>query len=63
MKKKVAKLLKVDQEEVELEDHRQQPSEFDELTELAANRKRLLEAIDDVEHDRNIVIPDQEQFR
>lgn len=28
-----------------------------------ANRSRLLEAIADVEHDRNIVIPDQEQFQ
>jgi len=28
-----------------------------------ANRSRLLEAIADVEHDRNIVIPDQEPFQ
>jgi antitoxin YefM len=28
-----------------------------------ANRRRLLEAIADVEHDRNIVVPDQEQFQ
>lgn len=28
-----------------------------------ANRRHLLEAIADVEHNRNIVIPDQEQFQ
>ncbi|HEV7799413.1 MAG TPA: hypothetical protein VGO73_14740 [Pyrinomonadaceae bacterium] len=28
-----------------------------------ANRNRLLEAIADVEQDRNIVVPDQEQFQ
>jgi len=28
-----------------------------------ANRRRLLEAVADVEHDRNIVVPDQEQFQ
>jgi antitoxin YefM len=28
-----------------------------------ANRSRLLEAIADVEQDRNIVVPDQEQFQ
>lgn len=27
------------------------------------NRRRLLEAIDDVEHNRNIVTPDQKQFQ
>ncbi|MBX2990682.1 MAG: hypothetical protein KF749_05880 [Bacteroidetes bacterium] len=27
------------------------------------NKRRLLEAIDDVEHNRNIVIPDQKQFQ
>jgi hypothetical protein len=40
-----------------------QPEDFDDLMASTANRKRLLEAIDDVEHGRNIVIPDQEQFR
>lgn len=41
-------------------------SERDEtayLLGLPANRSRLLEAIADVEQDRNIVVPDQEQFR
>lgn len=28
-----------------------------------ANRSRLLEALADVENDRNIVIPDQDQFQ
>lgn len=28
-----------------------------------ANRARLLEAVADVEHGRNIVVPDQEQFQ
>ena len=28
-----------------------------------ANRSRLLEAIADVEQDRNIVVPDQDQFQ
>jgi antitoxin YefM len=28
-----------------------------------ANRSRLLEAVGDVEQDRNIVVPDQEQFQ
>jgi antitoxin YefM len=28
-----------------------------------ANRARLLEAVGDVEQDRNIVVPDQEQFQ
>ena len=27
------------------------------------NKRRLLEAIDDVNHNRNIVIPDQKQFQ
>jgi hypothetical protein len=62
MKRKFAKLSKAEQEKVELEYHRRQPEEFDQLTEPIAKRKRLLEAIDDVEHDRNIVVPDQEQF-
>jgi len=28
-----------------------------------ANRERLLEAVADVEQNRNLVVPDQEQFR
>ena len=28
-----------------------------------ANRQRLLDAIADVEHDRNVVMPDQEPFQ
>lgn len=28
-----------------------------------ANREQLLRAIDDIEHGRNIITPDQEQFR
>lgn len=63
MKRKFAKLSKEEQEEVELEYHKMQPEEFDDLMASAANRKRLLEAIDDVEQGRNIVIPDQEQFQ
>ena len=63
MKKKFAKLSKVEQEKVELEYHRTQPEEFDELLASSANNSRLLEAIIDVEQDRNIVVPDQEQFQ
>jgi len=63
MKREFAELSKAEQEKVELEYHETQPEEFDDLMASAANHKRLLEAIDDVEHDRNIVIPDQEQFR
>ena len=63
MKRKFAKLSKVEQEEIELEYHRKQPEEFDELLAATANRKRLLEAIADVEQGRNIVVPDQEQFQ
>ncbi|MDQ1639691.1 MAG: hypothetical protein QOF62_3030 [Pyrinomonadaceae bacterium] len=33
------------------------------LLSSAANRSRLLEAIADIKHDRNIVVPDQEQFQ
>jgi len=62
MKRKIAKLSKVEQEKVELGYHRTQPEEFDKLM-AGANRSRLLEAIADVEQDRNIVIPDQEQFQ
>lgn len=63
MKKEFAELSKAEQEKVELEYHQMQPEEFDDLLALAANRERLLKAIDDVEHNRNIVIPDQEQFQ
>lgn len=63
MKKEFAKLSKVEQEKVELEYHRTQPEEFDDLLASAANRRRLLEAISDVESDRNVVVPDQEQFQ
>lgn len=63
MKRKFAKLSKEEQEKVELEYHQMEPEEFDDLMALAANRERLLKAIDDVEHNRNIVIPDQEQFQ
>ena len=63
MKRKIAKLSKVEQEKVELEYHQMEPEEFDQLMASTADRTRLLEAIDDVEHDRNIVIPDQEQFQ
>lgn len=63
MKREFSELSKAEQEKVELEYHRTQPEEFDQIMASAANRSRLLEAIDDVEHDRNIVIPDQEQFQ
>jgi hypothetical protein len=63
MKKEFAKLSKAEQEKIELEYHQTQPEEFDDLMALAAHRERLLKAIDDVEHNRNIVVPDQEQFQ
>lgn len=62
MKRKIAKLSKEEQQEVEMEYHRTRPEEFDKLM-TEANRSRLLEAIADVEKDRNIVIPDQEEFK
>jgi antitoxin YefM len=37
--------------------------ETEYLLRSSENRRRLLEAIDDVEHNRNIVIPDQKQFQ
>jgi hypothetical protein len=40
-----------------------QPEDFDKLMTSTPACSRLLEAIADVEHDRNIVIPDQEQFQ
>ena len=70
MKREFAKPTKAEQERVELEYHQTNPEEFDELMgeETAfllrspANRKRLLEAIAEVESERNIVVPDQEEF-
>ena len=41
-------------------------SEVDEteyLLRSPANSERLLKAVDDVEHGRNLVVPDQAQFR
>jgi antitoxin YefM len=41
-------------------------SETDEteyLLRSPANRDRLLKAVEDIEHGRNIIVPDQKQFR
>jgi hypothetical protein len=63
MKRQFAKISRVEQEKFELEYHRMQPEEIDELIASSTDRSRLLKAIADVEHDRNVVIPDQEQFQ
>jgi len=41
-------------------------SEADEteyLLRSPANRERLLKAIEDIEHNRNLIVPDQQPFR
>ena len=41
-------------------------SEADEteyLLRSPANRERLLKAVEDIDHNRNIVVPDQKQFQ
>jgi antitoxin YefM len=38
-------------------------NETEYLLRSPANRERLLKAVEDVEHGRNIVTPDQAQFR
>ena len=63
MMKKFEKLSRAEQEKVELGYHGMQPEEFDDLMASTANSSRLLEAIADVEHDHNILMPDHEQSK
>jgi translation elongation factor EF-G len=58
MKTELRNLSKVEQEKIELEYHRTKPEAFDKG--MVEAKRRLLEAIADVEQDRNIVVPDQE---
>ena len=37
--------------------------ETDYLLRSPANRERLLKAVEDIEHERDVIVPDQAQFR
>ena len=41
----------------------EQEDETDFLLKSPANREQLLRAVDDIKHGRNLITPDQEQFR
>ena len=41
----------------------EQEDETDFLLKSPANREQLLRAVEDIKNGRNLVVPDQEQFR